>query len=117
MDPLLQQGIHLFNHSEFFECHEVLEAAWTPEINPRRLFLQSLIHFAVGFYHHQQNNQIGALLQLRKGVAKLTPYLPARESIDTARLLKEIQIALALIESNQPLPSYPQIHTLPAARV
>ena len=38
MDHLLERGISLFNHGEFFECHEVLEEAWTPQRGPRRLF-------------------------------------------------------------------------------
>ena len=44
--PLFEQGIELFNRQEFFECHEVLEAVWTPARGPERLFLQGLIHFA-----------------------------------------------------------------------
>jgi len=31
MDELLKSGINLFNNRQFFACHEVLEAAWTPE--------------------------------------------------------------------------------------
>lgn len=70
-DPriLFQQGIDLFNRREFFECHEVLEEVWTPTKQPDRWFLQSLIHFAVGFYHHRNKNYIGATRQLRKGIA------------------------------------------------
>jgi len=109
MDPLLEQGIHLFNKGEFFECHEVLEAAWTPEVNPRRLFLQSLIHFAVGFYHHQKENPVGAVRQLRKGLNKLAPYLPVCEAVDTGRLYKEGSAALARIEAGQPLEAYPSM--------
>src|SRR5260370_13907254 len=51
MDELLRKGILLFNNCDFFQCHEVLEEAWTKEVGPRRLFLQALIHVAVGFYH------------------------------------------------------------------
>jgi hypothetical protein len=54
MDKQLQTGVRLFNTREFFECHEVLEAVWTLERGPSRLFLQSLIHIAVGFYHCQR---------------------------------------------------------------
>ena len=28
MEPALREGILLFNHGKFFECHEVLEAKW-----------------------------------------------------------------------------------------
>jgi predicted metal-dependent hydrolase len=110
MDHLLERGIALFNHGEFFACHEVLEEAWTPERGPRRLFLQSLIHMAVGFYHHGRGNPAGATRQLRKGLRKLAGYLPVCESIDTARLEREARQALARIESGQPIPIYPLIH-------
>jgi predicted metal-dependent hydrolase len=112
MDPLLDRGIQLFNHREFFECHEVLEEAWTPERGPRRLFLQALIHVAVGFYHHGRGNPIGATRQLRKALRKLAGYLPAWEGIDTGRLYREASAVLALIESESPVPDYPQIARL-----
>ena len=110
MDHLLERGISLFNRREFFACHEVLEEAWTPERGPRRLFLQALIHLAVGFYHYGRGNPVGASRQLRKGLRKLAGYLPVCESIDTARLEREAREALARIESGQPLPVYPLIH-------
>jgi hypothetical protein len=49
----------------------VLEEAWASESGPRRIFLQSLIHLAVGFYHARRNNPVGASRQLRKGLGKL----------------------------------------------
>ena len=85
-DERVQQGIDLFNSRQFFVCHEVLEEVWTPERGPRRLFLQSLIHVAVGFYQCRRGNPEGAARQLRKGLRKLAPYLPSCEGIDTARL-------------------------------
>jgi hypothetical protein len=110
MDPLLARGIALFNHGEFFECHEVLEEAWTPERGPRRLFLQSLIHMAVGFYHNTRGNQVGAVRQLRKGLRKLAPYLPICERVDTARLEGEVLEVLRAIEEGAAVSSYPKIH-------
>jgi predicted metal-dependent hydrolase len=110
IDPLLERGIHLFNNREFFECHEVLEEAWTPERGPRRLFLQSLIHVAVGFYHHGRGNPLGATRQLRKGLRKLAAYLPDRESVDTERLYREARMVLELIEAGGPVEDYPGIH-------
>lgn len=110
MDPLLERGIALFNHGEYFECHEVLEAAWTPERGPRRLFLQALIHMAVGFYHSERNNHTGALRQLRKGLRKLTAYLPSCERVDTARLEREVLAVLHAIEAGSGVSTYPRIH-------
>jgi uncharacterized protein len=110
MDPLLERGIALFNHGKYFECHEVLEEAWTPERGERRLFLQSLIHMAVGFYHNERGNPPGALRQLRKGLRKLAAYLPVCERVDTARLEREVREVLRAIEGGVRVSRYPQIH-------
>jgi uncharacterized protein len=110
MDPLLERGIALFNGGEYFECHEVLEEAWTPEHGPRRLFLQALIHMAVGLYHHQRGNPAGALRQLRKGLRKLSGYVPLWESVDTGRLAREMLLVLSQIEAGEVLARYPRIH-------
>jgi hypothetical protein len=110
MDPLLSRGIELFNNGEYFECHEVWEAAWTPERGHRRLFLQSLIHMTVGFYHNVRGNPTGALRQLRKGLRKLGGYLPACEQVNTARLEREVLLVVRAIEEGIAISSYPRIH-------
>jgi uncharacterized protein len=115
MDKLLQRGIWLFNDQEYFQCHEVLEEAWTAEARPRRLFLQALIHLAVGFYHCQRGNPVGASRQLRKGLKKLDGYMPSCEGIDTGRLNRDALAALEQIDMGVPLSAYPKIHTSSAA--
>jgi uncharacterized protein len=107
MEPLLREGIELFNRGAYFECHEVLEVAWTPERGPRRLFLQGLIHVAVGFYHHRRGNPVGACRQLRKALRKLAAYLPAYEGVETARLYRDAAAVLASIECGQAVAGYP----------
>lgn len=102
MDERVRHGIELFNTRQYFVCHEVLEEVWTPERGPRRLFLQSLIHLAVGLYHAERGNPVGASRQLRKGLRKLSGYLPECEGIDTAALLAEAQGALDGIEAGSP---------------
>jgi predicted metal-dependent hydrolase len=115
MDDILQRGLRLFNNREFFECHEALEAAWVAERGPRRLFLQALIHLAVGFYHCERGNPPGASRQLRKGLRKLAAYLPSCEGIETERLFRETAAALERIEAGAAVGAYPQIHTSSAA--
>jgi predicted metal-dependent hydrolase len=107
---LLQEGIRLFNERKFFECHEALEEEWTPLRGPRRLFLQSLIHLAVGLYHAGRDNPAGAIRQLRKGLRKLAGYLPVCESIDTARLYREMLAVLERIEAGGVEIDPPRIH-------
>lgn len=115
MDKLLQRATRLFNDEEFFQCHEALEEAWKPERGRRRLFLQALIHLAVGLYHCQRGNPIGASRQLHKGLGKLATYLPACEGIDTGRLYRDALVALEQIDAGVTLSAYPKIHTSPAA--
>jgi predicted metal-dependent hydrolase len=107
---LITSGIQLFNERQFFRCHEVLEEAWTPERGPRRIFLQSLIHLAVGLHHWQRGNRTGAVGQLGKGLRKLEDYLPSCEGIDTARLYRDATAALGHIEAGGEAFEYPRIH-------
>ena len=111
-NDLLDRGIRLFNAREFFVCHEVLEEAWTPERGPRRLFLQALIHVAVGLYHAERGNSVGASRQLRKALRKLNRYVPEWEGVDTGRLYREAGEALAAIEAGTPMPEI-RIHLTP----
>jgi uncharacterized protein len=94
-----ERGIRLFNEHQFFDSHEAWEEVWTREQGPRRLFLQSLIHLAVGLYHARSDNCVGAIRQLRKGLRKLAGYLPVCESIDTARLYRDALAVLEQIEA------------------
>jgi predicted metal-dependent hydrolase len=106
---LFQHGIDLFNRGEFYRCHEVLEELWTPTIQPERWFLQSLIHFAVGFFHHQQSNQTGASRQLRKGLRKIQDYLPEWGGVRTAAIEQAVRDCLTSIEAGGRIKNYPKI--------
>jgi len=108
-ERLVREGVELFNRGEFFECHEALEEAWTPTVQPERWFLQALIHFAVGLYHHQRNNPLGAVRQLRKGLRKIQPYLPEYGGIRTGPVEREIRRCLAAIESGERIREFPKI--------
>ncbi len=106
--PRFERGVELFNRGEFFECHEVLEEIWTPARGPERLFLQALIHFAVGFYHHQRGNPAGAERQLRKGLKKIERYLPEFWQIETEKLRDEVSRRLVAIAEGREIETYPK---------
>lgn len=113
MEAGLKRGIACFNARQFYECHEVLEDVWLEEKAPRKLFLQAIIHFAVAFYHEGRENPLGALRQLRKGIAKLAPYLPIYEDVDTSRLFDEGLRCLAALEQGSRVTDLPFIHVVP----
>ncbi len=103
MDAALRRGIELFNAREFYECHEVLEDAWMAETGPRKLFLQSIIHLAVGYYHLACGNRIGGMRQLRRAARKMQPYLPAYEGVDTGALLRQAYRAMQSVHAGRPV--------------
>jgi predicted metal-dependent hydrolase len=113
---LFDEGIELFNRCEFFDCHEVLEEIWTPTEQPERWFLQSLIHFAVGFYHHQRGNFVGATRQLRKGLRKIQGYLPEWGGVRTAAIEEEARRCLEIIEAGGRVEIFPKIEQFAAYR-
>lgn len=85
------KGIEHFNHGEFFECHEVLEALWMAEPGPDKLFYQGLIQVAVAFHHLLNDNYRGAAVLLSQGAEKLRRYLPAHKGIDLEKFLAALE--------------------------
>jgi len=106
---LFRRGVDLFNQREFFECHEALEEIWAPAKGRERLFLQALIHFAVGFYHHQRGNRAGAERQLRKGLQKISSYLPEFGGVETGQLSRQVQQRLEVITGGGRVEDFPRI--------
>jgi hypothetical protein len=106
---LVAHGIDLFNRCEFFECHEALEEAWTHTQQPERWFLQSLIHFAVGLYHHQRGNTVGATRQLRKGLRKMQAYLPEWGGFRSSEIERDARRCLETIEAGGRVDKFPKI--------
>jgi uncharacterized protein len=102
------RGIELFDAGEFFVCHEVLEEVWREAPEGERFFLQALIHFAVGFYHHQRENAEGADRQLRKALAKLAGYLPAHGGLDTARIYRQGIAAHEAVKAGRRIERFPK---------
>jgi len=103
MDPALRRGIELFNAREYYDCHEVLEEAWMMETGPRKLFLQSIIHLAVAYYHLGRGNRIGGIRQLRRAVRKMQKYLPAYDGIDTGVLLRKAYETMQSVHKGGPV--------------
>jgi len=106
----VREGIALFNRGEFFECHEVLEAAWMEASGGQKTFLQGLIQIAVAFYHLRRSNFIGSSRLLRAGLEKLSQGAAQPEIADLEALLKTLtplpdEIQAGKISTAWPAPS------------
>jgi len=102
IDARFEEGIRLFNEREFFDAHEIWEEAWQEYRGDDRTFLQALIQIAAGFYHAQCGNPKGARSQVSKGLAKLAPYAPRHQTIDSGTLLRSVEEWLMTYETNSP---------------
>jgi uncharacterized protein len=91
---LLLGAADLFNQKLYFECHDLLEDAWSGERGEDRAFLQALIHVSVGLYHLAAGNHQGAANLLERGVEGLEPFLPERSGLDLASLSEKAGVCL-----------------------
>jgi predicted metal-dependent hydrolase len=106
----LREGIELFNRGEYFECHEVLEAAWLEACGADKTFLQGLIQVAVSFYHLRRGNFPGSSRLLHAGVEKLSQSGSPAEIENLEELLTALRplperIAAGDVSPNWPAPA------------
>lgn len=91
---LLLEASELFNKKLYFECHDLLEDAWSGERGEDRAFLQALIHVSVGLYHLAAGNHQGAANLLGSGIEGLGRFVPERSGLDVASLSAKALVCL-----------------------
>lgn len=89
--PLLWTGIKLFNQGDYFECHEIIEAAWNEEPDPVRIMYQGILQIGVACYHVKNKNWRGAMKVLERGVPKIGRFAPSCMGINIAQLLADAE--------------------------
>jgi predicted metal-dependent hydrolase len=95
---LLLRAAELFNRKLYFECHDLLEEAWSEAKGEDRELLQALIHVSVGLYHLAAGNHKGAKSLLERGVMGLEPFLQTRDGLDLLGLATKARLCLAKTE-------------------
>lgn len=107
------RGIELINHGEFFEAHEILEAAWRAETREVRHLLQGLVQVSVMLYHLERGNQRGAFKLAKRALANLQPFKDLPSRLDIPRLIEDILFMESRLQatnnSDGNLPSVNQI--------
>ncbi len=99
---LFLEGMHEFSSGGYFEAHDLWEEFWQELRGPDRVFVQALIHLAVGTYHHENGNVNGAHSQLGKAATKLAKYPPGHWGVTTDDWLTWIGNVLANREASRP---------------
>jgi uncharacterized protein len=101
-------AIEQFNHREYFECHETLEAMWHIERDLARAFARALpagqhesrpvycddlykgiLQVGVGCYHLLRNNYRGATIKLQSGADYLKPFVPRCMGVEVGQLIAD----------------------------
>ena len=85
VEPDVAEGIALYNHRHFFECHETLERVWLRTSGRSKDFYKGLIQAAVAFYHWSRGNRPGALTLARSAANYLARYRPVFLGLDVAQ--------------------------------
>ena len=68
------RGLELLNHGEYFEAHEVIEAAWRAEPGEIRQLYQGIFQVAVVYYHVTRQNYYGARKVIKRAISNLSPF-------------------------------------------
>ncbi len=89
VDPRLREGVALYNHQQFFECHEVLEQVWLNTTDSSKDFYKGLIQAAVACYHWSLGNRPGALTLARSACRYLKRYGPVYHELDVEQFLQQ----------------------------
>lgn len=90
VDLNLEEGINLFNESDYFEAHDWFEDKWMDTFGENQNFLQGLVHLSVGSYHLASKNYLGALSQFSKASKKLEKYPNTYKKINLLQLREDI---------------------------
>jgi len=84
-----RRGLEEFNRGEYFEQHELLEAAWLAESRPIRDLYQGILQVGVALLQIERNNWAGAVKLFRRGLPKLRALPSTCQGIQLADLRAE----------------------------
>ena len=93
--PDMAEFWRLWREEKFWACHEALEAVWLQANEPRKRFLNCLIHGAAATFQHRRGNAVGAARQGCRALVKLEPYRPSYEKLDVSQFLEGLAREIA----------------------
>ncbi|XAR69543.1 hypothetical protein NMG60_11001174 [Bertholletia excelsa] len=97
------EAVRLFNHRDYYKCHDILEALWNKAQEPTRTLIHGILQCAVGFHHLFNQNHRGAMMELGEGLCKLRkmnfdsgPFLQFEQEISSVLdFIYQTQLELA----------------------
>ena len=101
VDSRFLEGLELFNHGEYFECHEVIEDLWleTPGEDAHRDLYKGVIQAAAAIYQWDRGILTGARGLYTTSVGYLEKYVPASLGLDVANLVRDMKACFKPLET------------------
>jgi uncharacterized protein len=100
-------GITAFNAGDYFEAHELLEAAWMAEPGEIRDLYRGLLQVAVCYYHLTRHNYAGALKMYARSLKWLTKWQPGCRGVRVTELLRDAENAVQTVSGLGPEKVHP----------
>ena len=93
IDPRFKKGLELFNHKEYFECHEVIEELWleTSSDDEYRDLYKGVIQAAAAIYQYERRIWSGARGLYKTSVGYLEKYEPESLGLNVKKLMDEMK--------------------------
>ena len=95
MSPRARDGIALFNHGEYFEAHEALEAAWRDEKDEVRNLYRGILQIAVTYLHITRGNYPGAVKVYERSKRWMKDWPDICRGIQVGRLQRDAEKVMA----------------------
>jgi uncharacterized protein len=93
------KGLLLFNQGEYFEAHEVLEAAWRRDQTPGRWLYQGILQVGIAYLQIERGNYTGALKMFLRAERWLDPLPDQCQGVQVAQLRQDAQRAQAALKA------------------
>jgi predicted metal-dependent hydrolase len=89
LSALALEGLHLFNHAEYFEAHEKLEEAWNADDTPGKELYRAILQVAVAYLQIERRNYRGAVKMFLRVRQWLDPLPEMCRGVDVAGLRRD----------------------------
>jgi hypothetical protein len=97
LSEMALRGLEAFNHGEYFEAHELLEAAWNQDATPAKELYRAILQVAVAYLQIERRNYNGAVKMFQRMRQWFEPLPDECRGVDVKNLHAAAEHAYALL--------------------
>ncbi len=91
LEPLLDEGIAIFNEGRHWHAHEAWEDLWKQLEGDAKEYVQGLIMAAAMLVHYERTNPAGVAKHWQNVQDRLPPHAPATWGVQVRGLLAQLK--------------------------